>query len=51
MGREDRQQGNANRGDITLAAAFGHEAATWLEGPMHASENGIMIAHPVQAQR
>jgi len=50
MGRQDRQQGDANRGDIPLAAAFGHEPATRLEGPAHASENGILIAHPVQSR-
>ena len=47
-GREDRQQGDANRGNIALAAAFGHEAAARFKSPVHALENGILIAHPVQ---
>ena len=48
MGREDRQQGDANGGNITLAAAFSDESAAGLEGPVYASENGVVIAHPVQ---
>jgi len=48
VGGQDRQQGDANGGDVTLAAAFSHEAAAGLERTVHASENGILIAHPVQ---
>jgi hypothetical protein len=50
IGRKDRQQGDANRGDITLAAAFSYEPATRLEGPVHGPENGILIIHPVQGR-
>ena len=47
-GSQDRQQGHANRGNVALAAAFGHEAAARLQRPVYAPENGIVIAHPVQ---
>jgi hypothetical protein len=48
MGPEHRQQGDANGSDIALAAAFSHESTAGLECPVYTSENGVVIAHPVQ---
>jgi hypothetical protein len=47
-GSQDRQQRHANRGDVSLAAAFGHQAAARLQLTMDTPKDGIVIAHPVQ---